>query len=265
MRRDGVNTLCGANPGRWFLDWPSRLTPLADLVCFPGAGAGASVFATWVKRLPAFAALIACQLPGRENRIDDAPPACLQAASDAAADALLAIRPEPRPLVLFGHSMGAVLAFEVARRLIDAGREPTAFVASASTPPASPHSAARMDEDSLKRLLIDYDPGNREIIANAELFESLAPALRNDIEILRRHRIEPEAATLGIRACLLAGETDPVVSPGAVARWRNHLSGPVVQRTLPGGHHFPIRESRDAVIDILTQLLRTAIDQRRVG
>lgn len=260
-----MSAVVGEVSGRWFVDWPSRLTPLVDLVCFPGAGAGASVFAAWASRLPGFASLVACQLPGRENRMEDLSPASLAGASDAAAAALLAMRPEPRPLVLFGHSMGAVMAFELARRLADAGREPSAFVASASAPPAARQGTAPIDEVSLKRLLIDYDPGNREIIANAELFASLAPALRNDIEILRRHRIEPANAALGIRACLLAGESDAVVPPDAVARWRDHFTGPVTQRTLPGGHHFPIRESRDAVIDILTQLLRAAIDRHLAG
>jgi surfactin synthase thioesterase subunit len=248
----------------WLVEWPCRLTALADLLCFPGAGAGASVFGVWTNRLPGYAALTACQLPGRETRIDEPLAASLAAVSDGVAEAWLARRPQPRPLVMFGHSMGAVIAFEVARRLVEAGRAPVALVASASTPPSG-RGGAPMDEGTLKRLLIDYDPANRHIVDDGELFASLAPVLRGDIGMLRQHRIAPEDAALDVPAWLLAGVADSVVLPESVAGWRRFLTGPLRQRTLPGGHHFPIRESCDAVTGLLTSLLREAAGACRAG
>lgn len=247
--------MSATGPGQWLVEWPSRMTALADLLCFPGAGAGASIFGVWANRLPGYAALTACRLPGRETRIDEPAAGSLAEVSNAVTQAWLARRPQPRPLVLFGHSMGAVIAFEVARRLVEAGRAPVAVVASASTPPRG-GGGAPMDGNALKRLLIDYDPANRHIVDDGELFASLAPALGGDIAMLRRHRIVPEGAALDIPAWLLAGDADRVVPPEAVAGWGRHFTGPLSQQTLPGGHHFPIRESCDAVTGLLASLLR---------
>jgi len=206
----------------------------------------------------------ACQLPGRDTRIDEDPAGNLAEVSEAVAEAWLARRPQARPLILFGHSMGAVIAFEVARRLVAEGRAPVAFVASASTPPGG-RGAAPMDDEALKRLLIDYDPANRQIVGDDELFASLAPALGGDIAMLRRHRLEPEDAALDVPAWLLAGDADKVVPPEAVARWSQHFRWPIDRQTLPGGHHFPIRESCDAVAGLLASLLRRTLNARRAG
>jgi len=251
----GAERLSG--PGGWLVGWPCRLTPLVDLVCFPGAGAGASVFRPWAGRLPGYAALLACQLPGREERIDEAPADDLGGAAAKVVDALAA-RPESRPLVLYGHSMGAVLAFEVAHRLAGMGRAPSALLISASTPPTG-HGGGGMDPQALRDLLLAYDPGNAAILESDELFAALAPVLRADIALLRRHRIIGAPLSPTVQGCLLGGASDPVVPPPAVAQWTSHFAGPVKQATLPGGHHFPFRESQDAVLQRLAAALRRAI------
>ena len=89
--------------GGWLRAWPVRMPPLVDLLCFAGAGAGASAFAGWSGAVPAHAALLACQLPGREERIAEPPPATLGEAADNVAAAVLAARPG-------GASSGAVRA-----------------------------------------------------------------------------------------------------------------------------------------------------------
>ncbi|MDU3291436.1 MAG: pyochelin biosynthesis editing thioesterase PchC, partial [Pseudomonas aeruginosa] len=100
---------------------PFRLTPMPRLrlACFPHAGGSASFFRSWSERLPPDIDLLALQYPGREDRFNEAPATCLEDLADGAA---LALRDfADAPLALFGHSLGAALAYETALRLENAG------------------------------------------------------------------------------------------------------------------------------------------------
>lgn len=238
---------------RWLVDWPARTAPMAALLCCPGAGAGASAFRGWAGRLPPFAAISAVQLPGREGRIDEPHAADLAVVADAVAEAWLA-RPA-LPTVVFGHSMGAALGFEVARRLTRAGRPVTGVVLSAAAPTSG--GGALVREAELDALLIAYDPQNARITGNRELYDALAPVLAADITMLRGHRIE--GAALAAPGIVLAGEEDRLVSANAAAGWSRHFAAPVDIRTMPGGHFFVFREARAEVLDLLASLLQRAV------
>lgn len=240
----------------WLEEIPSRLTGMVDLICIAGAGGGASAFRGWARDLPAFAALLACRLPGRESRIDEPPVASLSEAAGALARSYLIRRAEARPVVLFGHSMGAVLAFEAARRLADAGRKPRSLVLCASAPPRCRESA-EIGRGELEALLLAYDPGNAALVGNAELSQSLLPLLESDIGLLRGHGVARDAR-LDAPAWLFGGTQDRVVPMAATLRWAEHFTGEVTSAQLPGGHNFPFRESRRAVLQRLSDILRDA-------
>jgi surfactin synthase thioesterase subunit len=265
MRPERVNTAIEGNGASWLTEWPTRIAPMADLICFPGAGAGASVFRPWVNRLPAFTAVLACQLPGRENRIDEPPASSLAGAAGEVVAAYLAIRPVSRPFVLFGHSMGGTLAFEAARHLAVAGRRASAVMLSASAPPTGARKNTATDDGALRDLLIGYDPDNRKITGNEELYAALAPVLGSDIAMLRRHEIAPGTDLLDVSAHLMNGKADAIVSGVSVARWAEFFMGAITCHEIEGGHFFPFRESQDHVLALIAGILREMVARRTRG
>ncbi|WP_067175490.1 thioesterase II family protein [Microtetraspora niveoalba] len=225
---------------RWFR-CPRPLPHAAvRLFCLPYAGAGAGVFHPWPAALAPGAEVLGVQLPGRENRI--AEPAEIDMAELAGALADTAAS-DARPYTLYGHSLGARLAFELIRALRDAGaRLPDRLYVGAAR---APHLAGSSTFDGLSRVPDDElvarvvaGGGVPEAVADEpELLELLLPALRADFTLLDEYVYRPEEP-LPVPITAFAGTLDRAVSMEQMAGWEGHTTAGFVLHRIDGGHFF---------------------------
>ncbi|MFG2638561.1 thioesterase II family protein [Streptomyces sp. NPDC048362] len=227
--------------------------PRADrrLVCFPHAGGSASYFRPVATALSPRVEVIAVQYPGRQDRRLEPPVDDIGLLADQIADALA---PCAEPLHLFGHSMGALVAFEVALRLQRAGRTPVQLFVSGRTAPTGP---AR----------VPLDPGDAELIADVrrlngteaglleddELLEMILPAIRNDYRAVARYRGDA-AAMLSCPITAMLGDADPRAGVEETEGWKAHTSGGFDLQVFSGGH-FYLSDRPAEVLDLLRRRL----------
>ncbi|UXY24899.1 alpha/beta fold hydrolase (plasmid) [Streptomyces cynarae] len=208
---------------------------LARLVCFPHAGGAASAFAALSAALPEDIELVAFQYPGRQDRRADPFAEDIAALAEEAVRALAAH--SDQPLFLLGHSMGALTAFETARRMGRPGAVARLF-ASAARPPSQDWEERDLDNcgdreivGELRRLGGVPDA----LLQDPETVREMLRLLRADHRALRRYRCPPGAALEAPITVLLAAE-DPKNTPGQMEGWARHTTGGLDVEGLPGGH-----------------------------
>ncbi|MET9658768.1 alpha/beta fold hydrolase [Streptomyces sp. NPDC006510] len=210
----------------------------AQLLCFPHAGGSASGYLPLSTAVAGAAEALVVQYPGRHDRI-------AEPFAERLGDVVRAVLPSlpasgGRPLILFGHSMGALLAFETARRLAAEGREPAALFVSGSEGPSLPRSARLPDppsDDDLigeMRLLSGTD---EELLTHPEILGLALPPLRADYAMLSA-RIHVPGPPLHCPVVALTGDSDPRVSVERVQAWERETEGSFERHVLPGGHFF---------------------------
>jgi surfactin synthase thioesterase subunit len=225
--------------------------PAVRLICFPFAGSGISTFQGW--RLPAELAgeVWTVRLPGRESRWREPLPSSLPALLDdlvQQVDVLL-----DRPFAFFGHSMGALVAFEMARLLIRRGGQlPVRLFLSAHRAPDRPPKREPMsvltDEQLLARLLEMAGP-SRSAVRDPELLMLAAPVVRADVGLCERYRYQVGTVMSTPVTCFAAVDDSEVDVPD-VAAWQWHTRSPGRLVTFSGGHLF----LRDRSAEILREI-----------
>ena len=219
--------------------WRARRPEAARrLVCFPHAGAGATAYADWTRWLPADVELVAVQLPGRQNRIaedfcTEVPP--LVAALSRALGPVFDL-----PCAFFGHSAGALLAYEVARALRDRGRTgPDRLFLSAQPAPEAPRPPVlyRLPDAEFRAEMLRLGGIDPEIAEDEDVMDALLTVLRADFGLWERHRVAPGPA-LDCPITALTGESDPRAPIADVRRWRAHTDAEFSVWTYDGGHFY---------------------------
>ncbi|MET7418870.1 alpha/beta fold hydrolase [Dactylosporangium sp. NPDC005555] len=223
--------------GSWFDQRFRSVTATHSLYCFPFAGGSATYYAGWERYFTGRVELVPVQLPGRGARMVEPPATDLGGLADQLAGAIAA---EPTEIVLFGHSMGAILAFEVARRLRTADRPVRHLFVTGR--PAPPIVRPREPVSDLPRaefidMLRDYGAADETVFEHDDLIDLLMPMLRADFSMIESYRMQP-GPLLSCPVTAWCGDSDPGVPPAAMAPWGEQTSGPFALSVLPGGHFF---------------------------
>jgi surfactin synthase thioesterase subunit len=210
------------------------------LFCVPYAGVGASVYRQWGRMLPPAIDVCAVQLPGREGRLREQPFREIGPLLDAAVPSL---RPWlDLPFAFFGHSMGALLAFELSRRLRDEGLgEPFHLFVSGRRSPEIPLRHPPIshlpDHEFVEEVSRRYNGIPDEVRRHQELLDLLVPGLKADLALLERYAYRPTAPLEGALTAF-GGRADGEATGLDLAEWRVHTRGPFAVRMFDGGHFF---------------------------
>ncbi|MFB8417140.1 thioesterase II family protein [Streptomyces albidoflavus] len=229
------------------------------LHCFAHAGAGVSVFRPWADRLGRGVTPLAHPLPGRDRRRGQ-PRVTTHGA--LLADLLDGFRAPDGPYVLYGHSLGALVAYTLARALHEAGLPTPALLAVGACPPPDVSSkladARRESPERLLELLGALGAVPEGARPGGLWHREALPVLRDDLRLADALRLAAHEPVTGgpfaVPVLAVAGADDPVALPRAMPGWARWTTGPVVRRTLPGDHFF---HQGDALPRLLGRACRT--------
>lgn len=239
----GTPTL-SADPAVWVHAPGAAKRGRHRLICLPHAGGGARQMAAWANDASANLEIVPIQLPGREERSGEPLITRLHVVVPALAAAL-----SPwldRPYALFGHSLGSLVAFELARELRRVrAPQPTHLFASASTAPHLMWTSSGEQRENIHRLsdeaLVEYliGLGNMpaELVADREALAAWLPVLRADFEMADTY-VYTEASRLSIPITAFGGRQDTTVSTAQLRAWAAETTRSFSLRMLDGGHHY---------------------------
>ncbi|WP_280403518.1 thioesterase II family protein [Nocardia brasiliensis] len=214
------------------------------LACLPFAGSGAGFFRDWEKLDIPEVTVLPVQLPGREERFPDDP---FTEVADAVAELtpkILADADDHAPIALFGHSLGAVLAYEIARELERIGHPGMRHLFVSGSP--GPHNgrterATGLADAEFLAGVQRFAGYRHAAFDDPELVEVLLPVLRADVQMHENYRAT-STEPLSVPITALRGERDELVSREQAEQWTTVTRGRFTYRELPGGHMYLVDE-----------------------
>ncbi|MEU6719645.1 alpha/beta fold hydrolase [Nonomuraea sp. NPDC046802] len=224
------------------------------LICLPHAGGSASGFFRLSAALPSWIEVWAAQYPGRQERRREPAFTDVRALAEVLAE-VLADR-QDRPYVLLGHSMGALVAFELALSMRRCGaRSPGMLIASGRRAPSTTRveTVHQLDDTGVAnelRLLNGTDP---TFLQDPELVEMIMPALRADYQAVETYQAAPNSV-IACPITALVGDHDPRTTIDEARAWQSHTVAEFDLRIFAGGHFF-LEDRLPEVVNILTDIL----------
>lgn len=214
------------------------------LICLPFAGAGPSFFKDWVP-LTSSLDIVAPQLPGREKRFLEEPFRDVGQAINGILDEVLQLIGKRNRVSIFGHSLGAVLAYELACRLTGiSGIEVEHLVVSGSPGPWAPRQrrATGLDDEGFIGQVREFAGYDHPALNDPDMREMLLPLLRADVE-MHENYYPPEGQLLAVPITSVRGTDDELVSSEEAAQWQTATTTPLQLIEIPGGHMYLTKEA----------------------
>ena len=258
-------TSTGAVAGRpadWFAGRTGDIGRPGDpwaprIFCFPHAGGSPRAFAGWQAGL-ADAEILAICRPGREHRAAEPAPTITELIDGATAAIAAVTEADGRPFYLFGHSLGALVAFEVCRKLPESASPRHLVASGCSAPSLLPSQRVRQIADLTGRDFAEaigfFGGLPAEVIADEDVRELLLPALIADFRLAVGYRYRP-GPRLTVPATLIVGRDDPHVKAEQIRPWDEEFTHPP-DRCLVDGGHFYFEPEPAAALSLLRRLIR---------
>ena len=250
--------------------WLVRMRPRSQarrrLLCVPYAGVGPSAYRRWNDGLPSDIDVGIVHLPGRESRLREAPFTRIEPLIDAVATAL---RPYlDLPFAMFGHSMGALVAYELARRFRDEGwRVPSHLFVSGRRAPHLPlrHPAIihLPDDEFVQEIRDRYNGIPDEVMRHPDLLALVLPGLRADMAVIESY-VHRSSDPLECPISVYGGLADPEATETELVGWRQQTRGALSVRMFPGGHFF-VQTAHGDLMQTLTEELQLEADRAMGG
>lgn len=225
------------NPA-WLVSFRRKTVPDMRIFCFPYAGGNGQIFKSWADSLPDSIEVIGIELPGRGRRFSEPFIYDMGLAVDLLYESIKGYL--DLPFAFYGHSNGALLAFELTKKIISKlGISPQKVFIAAKR---SPHLGAeyplhRLDDQSFTQVIRDYKGTPAQVFANPELLELYLPILRADFALSENY-IFSDQQPLAVEAVLIAGNQDQIASVAEVFAWEDLFASPPDQEILVGDHFF---------------------------
>lgn len=223
---------------KWVVRYSKKTSVKSRLFCFPYAGGSAGMYKNWIQHFEE-TEIVAIQLPGRSNRFSEA---CIDNLDTCVFEVLNSLKCLlDKPFAFFGHSLGAIIAYEVLRKIPEKQHRNCLqlFVSGRIAPDLnSPNpKISHLPNDQFKKVLKQYEGTDIELLKNNDLMDVLIPMLRSDfkmIETYDHHHNTPLKTSI----TALSGKDDLFVDYDAVSEWQRFSEKPLAHHSFDGNHFF---------------------------
>jgi medium-chain acyl-[acyl-carrier-protein] hydrolase len=252
--------IASAGGTSWILRPRPRPAAQVRLFCFPYAGVGASAYRAWQAALPPEIEACGVQPPGRENRFREPLVPAISGLAAAAADGL---QPHlDKPFAFFGHSLGALVSFEVARLLRRRGvRSPLHLFVSACRAPQLPDPHPPLHGlpavDFVREVRDRYDAIPAAVADNEEMLQLVMPVVRADFEAFETYLYSADTP-LDCPISCFGGTQDRFANPEELKGWQRQTNREFRLRLHPGGHFFLQSAESEVLEELAAELAVSA-------